>query len=601
MTNTPMGWLALMSLMITLGLGTAGCPGEESDDDTVADDDDATADDDDATADDDDATPGDDDDATPGDDDDATPGDDDDATPGDDDDATPGDDDDATPGDDDDSVGDDDDATPGDDDDATADDDDSVGDDDDATPGDDDDATADDDDTVGDDDDSVGDDDDSLGDDDDTVSPFDMTGQVVSEENAPYVHRQSLQGMHSATVCPDCEFVFDIEFNTLGQSGTCAVCWDLADGTYTMGVDMAHDLGGYGYAVPAIVYDYGGTFYFWYYAEPGYGGHTLGLYYYFEYYGYTFTQQGYWDFDVPDADGDGHDALTDCDDNDPAIHPGATELCNGGVDDDCDPTTNDAEDLDGDGFAAVCDGDCDDADPAINPGAVEVCDGADTDCDGSVPANEADVDGDGAMICDGDCDDSDAGRFPGNPEVCDGGDNDCDPSTNEAADVDADGFSICAGDCDDFDAGVNPGATEVCDGVDNNCDGNIDEIGCNTMTGMALTIENSPYMRRQELSGTSSASPCPGCEYTFDITYTTVLQNGTSLWGLDLDDGQYSLGYDGDYLYGGNTYELIFMDYYGSWYLWYMAAAGYNGHDIGFSWYDYYGSYTVSQYGYWDF
>ena len=36
-------------------------------------------------------------------------------------------------------------------------------------------------------------------------------------------------------------------------------------------------------------------------------------------------------------------------------------------------------------------GDCDDADPAVNPGATEVCDDAiDNDCDGSTDADDAD-------------------------------------------------------------------------------------------------------------------------------------------------------------------------------------------------------------------
>ena len=108
-----------------------------------------------------------------------------------------------------------------------------------------------------------------------------------------------------------------------------------------------------------------------------------------------------------DAPEDGVSGGGDCDDADPAVNPGATEVCNG-VDDDCDgeideSTASDASayytDADGDGYgdpateAFACDpptgsvtagGDCDDADPAVNPDAPEICDAVDNDCDGVI-------------------------------------------------------------------------------------------------------------------------------------------------------------------------------------------------------------------------
>ncbi len=178
--------------------------------------------------------------------------------------------------------------------------------------------------------------------------------------------------------------------------------------------------------------------------------------------------------ELADDDGDGFSLCDgDCDDDDPAAFPGNEEVCDG-VDNDCDPATDEDADEDGDG-ASICDGDCDDDEPASFPGNVEVCDGLDNDCDGQLPIDEVDGDGDGVMLCDGDCDDAEAFTYPGAPEQCDGLDNDCDGEVDEDVDedLDGDGFNACQGDCDGNDGDVYPGASEICDGKDSDCDGQL--------------------------------------------------------------------------------------------------------------------------------
>ena len=98
-----------------------------------------------------------------------------------------------------------------------------------------------------------------------------------------------------------------------------------------------------------------------------------------------------------DNDSDGHFSNTcggdDCDDESAAIHPEATEVCNG-IDDDCDGSFfTGEEDADGDGHLA-CNGDCDDDDNQVHPGATDECnDGIDSDCDGEDP--ECEIEGEG--------------------------------------------------------------------------------------------------------------------------------------------------------------------------------------------------------------
>lgn len=127
-------------------------------------------------------------------------------------------------------------------------------------------------------------------------------------------------------------------------------------------------------------------------------------------------------------------------------------------------------DDDGDGYSGVrCDGvtvvglDCDDADPAIHPGAEEVCDdGVDNDCDDRIDEDCPRC----GCVASSDCPSG---------ATC----SDCTCLFGpDCRDADHDGYFAGAGcsrelgaeDCDDADSSIHPGGREICgDSIDQNC------------------------------------------------------------------------------------------------------------------------------------
>ena len=181
-------------------------------------------------------------------------------------------------------------------------------------------------------------------------------------------------------------------------------------------------------------------------------------------------------------------APIDCNDNDAAINPGATEICDAanvdencnGLADNADATAADAgktnfyADIDNDTYTLAsasrfCDSvtgyrtaaslltDCDDTNAAVYPGAVENCanDGVDNNCNGEANSDAEAIDSVAYFV------DFDADNFGSSVAVA------------QQSCVAVVGSVLDHTDCNDASAAVYPGAVENCanNGVDNNCDG----------------------------------------------------------------------------------------------------------------------------------
>jgi predicted outer membrane repeat protein len=190
----------------------------------------------------------------------------------------------------------------------------------------------------------------------------------------------------------------------------------------------------------------------------------------------------------------------DCDELDPAVNPGATEMCDGVVDEDCDGTVDEDDaadaltwygDGDDDGYGdpasthVSCqppsgyvgnDDDCDDGDASLNP---ETKWYADTDKDGYGDPGAVSLSctqPSGYLADASDCDDTDAAVNPDTIWYADSDkDGYGDKSSTTASCLQPSGYVATATDCDDARALTNPGATEYCNTYDDDCDGTTDE------------------------------------------------------------------------------------------------------------------------------
>lgn len=252
---------------------------------------------------------------------------------------------------------------------------------------------------------------------------------------------------------------------------------------------------------------------------------------------------------------------TDCDDGNAGVNPGAPEVCNSGIDDDCDALVDDGDDsldpatasafyadVDADGFGSAASSslqcvatvsfpsdsgtDCDDGNGAIHPAASEVCNSADDDCDTLTDDDDDSLDTSTQTLWYQDDDSDGVGKDDMTTLAC----------------VAPLGWVADGGDCNDDDSYVTDVDYQV---------SFVDSFGTNTDHTAALAAGTASTVASWSFPADGTLRICPG------TWYATLVNSGydvalTGYGGREnvVIDGDYPGSYESDVTSFGGTMAI---------------------------------------------